>query len=101
MRITIDRNTIMPDDLKLSDKCYDIVITDTNEEAHTHEAHTRLVSMKLQRLADLMIETGIFVKPDVFMPRNKIEAIKRVRELFSLDLRTAKEFVDRFVPPTI
>lgn len=99
MRITIDRNTILPSDLKLSDEGYEgheVCITDAEAEVST-----RFVGYNLQSLANLLIETGIVIQPEDRGSYNKMEAIKRVRALFGVDLRTAKEFVDRFVPPTI
>lgn len=96
MRITIDRNTILPSDLKLADEGHEVCITDADAETLT-----RFVGYNLQSLADLMIGTGIVIQPEDRGSYNKMEAIKRVRDLFGVDLRTAKEFVDRFVPPTI
>lgn len=96
MRITIDRNTIRPSDLKLADEGHEVCITDTDPNGSSD-----LFSRQLQDLATILFQTGMIavLSPQEREVANKIEAIKRIRSLFSTDLRTAKEFVDRIAPP--
>ncbi len=97
MRLTINRSTITSRDLKLADEGHEIMIND--DDCNAVQVANWVVRDNLNRIADLLIDTGVVVRPTDRGSYNKIEAIKRVRALFGLDLRTAKEFVDLFVPP--
>lgn len=96
MRITIDRASIQPSDLKVSCEGHDVCITDTDPNTSSD-----LFARQLQDLATILFQTGMIsiLSPQERENANKIEAIKRIRSLFSTDLRTAKEFVDRIAPP--
>jgi hypothetical protein len=96
MRITIDRASIRPSDLKFSDEGHEVCITDADPSGSPD-----LFARQLQDLADILFQSGLiaFLSPQEREVANKISAIKRIRTLFSTDLRTAKEFVDRFSPP--